>query len=212
MIKGTGEWETKYFDAMIRSEVTVKGSYKDTLRHGTWNYYEKSILIEKETDRLVCTETYKEGKFVKGKYYWRGGGIEDLKSPVYVILPTSTVFKPFDKKYWEDTPVRNTLNQEFDREQFPQFPGGIGKFVDYVHREFRCSGSQRGPDKKVYVEFAVDSTGHIERESIRFIKGDIGEVCSERLRKVLENSPKWKPARQLGKYVSFKMVLPINFQ
>lgn len=40
--KGTGIWETEYIHDQVKEQITLKGGFKDTLRHGTWTYYKKA--------------------------------------------------------------------------------------------------------------------------------------------------------------------------
>jgi len=225
MVNGTGDWETEYYDDLVKKIITIKGAYKDTLRHGTWNYYEKALTKGAKNDsRLECTEEYKEGKFVKGKYYAAGGGIQDLRFPTYTVLPEVSKFE--NTETWQRTrslsiesypylkflPKLDSGELFMPVDKFPEFPGGMAKFYSYIGREFKCSGANRGADKKIFVEFVVDSTGYIRKGSVKFVKGDMGQVCRERIISVLENCAKWVPGHvtDMKKDVPVSMVLPIN--
>jgi len=105
-------------------------------------------------------------------------------------------------------------SEEWSRvDKLPEFPGGMSKFLSYIEKEFKCSGPNRGVDKKIFIEFVLDDKGYIEKESIKILKGDLSKVCKDNLARTLGNCPKWKPGRstKLDKYVPVKMVLPIKF-
>jgi antitoxin component YwqK of YwqJK toxin-antitoxin module len=230
MVNGTGDWETQYFNDLVNDVITLKGPYKDTLRHGTWNYYKKSIAKgDKNDTRLECTEVYKDGNFVKGKYYWGGGGVQDISSPTYDILPESTKFEKTET--WKrthtlsiesypylkflpklDSTAMQNSGEWYRADKSPEFPGGMPKFYSYIEREFKCSGINRGTDQKLFVEFLVDSTGYVRKGSVKFVKGNMGQVCKDKLVTTLENCPKRKPGRvtDINKDVPVRMMLPIN--
>lgn len=62
---------------------------------------------------------------------------------------------------------------------------------------------------KVFVEFVVDKEGKIG--NIVVVKG-IGSGCDEEAVRILNLSPDWKPAKQRGKPVKQRIVLPIFFK
>ena len=95
----------------------------------------------------------------------------------------------------------------------PNFPEGCLNSCHISKKNFKCSGPNRGVDKKIFIEFVLDDKGYIEKESIKILKGDLSKVCKDNLARTLGNCPKWKPGRstKLDKYVPVKMVLPIKF-
>jgi len=52
---GTGLWQTQFLNDFTYKSGSVKGEFKDSLRHGTWNYYTMSLIPElNEEIRLMC--------------------------------------------------------------------------------------------------------------------------------------------------------------
>src|SRR5688572_33310516 len=96
----------------------------------------------------------------------------------------------------------------------PEFPGGMTNFYSYIQREFKCSTKNRGTDKKIFVEFVVDSTGYVRKGAVKFLHGEMGQICKDKITSVLENSPKWTPGHvtEMKKDVPVRMVLPMNLK
>src|SRR5688572_18131655 len=65
-------------------------------------------------------------------------------------------------------------------DKMPEFPGGMTKFYAYIQRRFKCSSANR-TDKKIFVEFVVDSTGYIRQGAVKFVHGEMGQVCKDRI-------------------------------
>lgn len=89
--------------------------------------------------------------------------------------------------------------------------GGITAFYDFVKDKLKYPAQARRMriEGKVFVEFVVEKDGTIS--DVRSIKG-IGGGCDEEAVRVVENAPKWKPAKQRGKAVRQRMVLPLTFK
>ncbi len=89
--------------------------------------------------------------------------------------------------------------------------GGMTAFYDYVVDNLKYPAQARRMDieGKVFVQFVVERDGSIT--DVVAIKG-IGAGCDEEAVRVVSKSPKWKPAKQRGKSVRQRMVLPITFK
>jgi periplasmic protein TonB len=89
--------------------------------------------------------------------------------------------------------------------------GGLNKFYEYVLGNLKYPAQARRMDieGKVFVEFVIEKDGSIT--DVKAIKG-IGAGCDEEAVRVVTNSPKWKAAKQRGKAVRQRMVLPITFK
>lgn len=89
--------------------------------------------------------------------------------------------------------------------------GGITAFYEYVLGKLKYPAQARRMEieGKVFVEFVVEKDGSIT--DVKAIKG-IGAGCDEEAVRVVGESPKWKPAKQRGKSVRQRMVLPITFK
>lgn len=86
----------------------------------------------------------------------------------------------------------------------PAFYQDIGGRIKYPApaRRMRIEG-------KVFVEFVVNKDGSIQ--DVKVVKG-IGAGCDEEAVRVIQTSPAWTPARQRGKAVRQRMILPITFK
>lgn len=89
--------------------------------------------------------------------------------------------------------------------------GGITKAYEHVSMMVRYPALARrtGIEGKVYVEFVVEKDGTIS--NVKVIRG-IGGGCDEIAVQAVETMQRWIPARQRGKTVRQKMILPIGFK
>jgi protein TonB len=62
---------------------------------------------------------------------------------------------------------------------------------------------------RVYVEFIVNKDGKISEA--KTVKG-IGGGCDEEAERIVMEAPSWNPAKQRGRPVRQRMVLPITFK
>jgi periplasmic protein TonB len=88
--------------------------------------------------------------------------------------------------------------------------GGLTVFYDYVKENLRypAPAKRMEIEGRVFVQFIVEKDGSIT--DVQAIKG-IGGGCDEEAVRVVEHGSKWKPAKQRGKPVRQRMVLPITF-
>jgi len=96
-------------------------------------------------------------------------------------------------------------------EERAEFEGGLQEFYKYLgkHIKYPRKAQRLGIEGRVYLQFIVEKDGSLT--DIQVVKG-IGAGCDEEAVRVLQNSPKWKPAKQRGKKVRFKMTQPISFK
>ncbi len=95
-------------------------------------------------------------------------------------------------------------------EEKATFQGGdLQKFQRYILENFKISESVKsyGISGKVIAQFVVGTEGKIE--NIKIIKGLNFGADNEMVR-VLQNSPPWKPAKQGGKAVRQRFILPLT--
>ncbi len=88
--------------------------------------------------------------------------------------------------------------------------GGYPEFMNYLARNLKYPEQARnlGVEGKVYIQMVVTEDGGIT--DVKVVKG-IGAGCDNEAVRVIENSPSWNPAKQRGKAVKQKVVLPIVF-
>lgn len=96
-------------------------------------------------------------------------------------------------------------------EENAQPRGGIGEFYKYVAENIKYPGQARRMrvEGRVYVEFVVGKDGKIFDATT--VKG-IGAGCDEEAERIIMSAPAWNPAKQRGKPVKQRMVLPITFK
>ncbi len=89
--------------------------------------------------------------------------------------------------------------------------GGMPAFYKMASENLRYPAQARrmNVEGKVFVEFVVDKEGKIS--NIVVVKG-IGAGCDEEAIRILKLSPDWLPAKQRGKPVKQRIVLPIFFK
>lgn len=96
-------------------------------------------------------------------------------------------------------------------ETSPTFKGGMDKFYKYIVKNLNYPKTARkaGIEGRVFVMFVVDKDGSIIDTEV--VKGVHPDLDAEALR-VVQESPKWNPAIQRGKYVKTRMNIPIVFK
>jgi len=89
--------------------------------------------------------------------------------------------------------------------------GGISEFYKYVSENIKYPMQARRMrvEGKVFVEFVIGKDGKIFNANA--VKG-IGAGCDEEAVRIIMNAPAWNPAKQRGKPVKQRMVLPITFK
>ena len=89
--------------------------------------------------------------------------------------------------------------------------GGIAEFYKYVAENVKYPAQARRMqiEGKVFVEFVVGKDGKISNATA--VKG-IGAGCDEEAVRIIQNCAPWNPAKQRGKPVKQRMVLPITFR
>jgi periplasmic protein TonB len=130
----------------------------------------------------------------------------------------------FDVEVTEDTKVEEykpieipkIVEEESDEiflvvEENAQPKGGISEFYRYVSENVKYPAQARRlrVEGKVFVEFVVGKDGKIF--DAYAVKG-IGAGCDEEAVRIIMSAPAWNPAKQRGKPVKQRLVLPITFK
>lgn len=140
----------------------------------------------------------------------------------YTVIESDDVKKIIDNLPSVDEPVdfpdiilppldpEDTKVYEGVVESAPEFPGGIEAFYAYLSKNIEYPKRAKTVDLtgKVFVQFIIDKDGKLIE--VKAVKG-IGGGCDEEAVRVIENSPLWQPAKNRGKPVKFRMVIPIIF-
>ncbi|HRE67876.1 MAG TPA: hypothetical protein PLM56_10105 [Cyclobacteriaceae bacterium] len=175
MEKGTGIWKTKYYYDLTSDIVEIEGSYKDTLRHGVWTSHKTSVMPWITHERkLECLEEYENGMFVRGKYYWGGGGVQDIGRPTMNILPETDKFNKLENwdfsKYAsiEAYPflefLPNVDSTVFPVDKLAEFPGGIDSLTKIVRNNIKLSKSYIASQKlrSMLFEIRINAKGKLK--------------------------------------------------
>lgn len=93
--------------------------------------------------------------------------------------------------------------------QDPQFPGGMPALRTYVQQHIAQALAEGAPvaGKRAYVQFRIGKDGTID--DIAMIKGD--EDSYIEAVKIVEQMPRWTPARKDGELVDAHFVLTLDF-
>lgn len=97
-------------------------------------------------------------------------------------------------------------------EVYPKFMGkDDNAFREYIidNIKFPVNAQETGLTGKVQVQFVVDLDGSLSQ--IKILRGVHPSIDNEVLR-VIENSPKWEPAIQAGRYVRAMYGIIISFE
>jgi protein TonB len=96
-------------------------------------------------------------------------------------------------------------------EESAQPENGMAEFYKLTASNLRYPAQARrmGVEGRVFVQFVVAKDGGLQE--VEVIKG-IGSGCDEEAVRIVSLSPKWKPAKQRGKPVKQRIVLPILFK
>lgn len=130
---------------------------------------------------------------------------EDFPKPVAEEMQTDPVTIPEkNTKKGQDTTVFTSV------EIFPEFPGGMKAFYEYLSKNLRYSDEARKNNisGKVILQFIVEKDGKLT--NIKILRG-LGSGLDEEAVRVLTESPNWKPGQQNGKLVRVAYTLPISF-
>ncbi len=96
-------------------------------------------------------------------------------------------------------------NASFNKGTFNDFFIYVEKNLDYPKYE-----KENKIEGKVFIQFGVTCHGDIGFVKVVHSSGNIN-LDNEALR-VVNNSPKWEPAMEKGKYVGEILIIPINFK
>ncbi len=109
----------------------------------------------------------------------------------------------------EAKPLQDTSIYDFSSlDKQPQFPGGIGKFYEYVSKNFKLTdeAKKQGVNGRLIMNFVVNADGSLS--NIRVLRG-LGYGTDEEGIRLLKESPNWIPGVQNGRPVRVQYTLPI---
>ncbi len=124
-----------------------------------------------------------------------------------------------------NTDSTDSLSEKFLRvEKTAQFPGGMGKFYQYISKSISYpeNAKRNKIEGKVYVAFVINADGSIEKSSVQAMEENEmlpnmpsatfhPELQQEAVR-LLRGCPNWKPALIDNKPTRQKLIVPIAFK
>ena len=102
--------------------------------------------------------------------------------------------------------IDNTVYSSAGIEVQPEFPGGWGKFGQYVQKNYRTPEVDQDLKGRVFVEFVVEKDGSLT--DIKVVR-DLGFGTGAEAIRMLKSAPKFKPGVQNGKTIRVRYSLPI---
>ena len=125
-----------------------------------------------------------------------------------------------DSEADEDTQVEDVEEPEEESDEVfqfaviedkPEFPGGMGKLMQYLGKntKFPEIAKENNIQGRVFVQFVIDKKGKVT--DVKIARGVDPYLDKEALR-VVKSMPNWKPGKQRGKAVKVSYIVPINFK
>jgi protein TonB len=115
----------------------------------------------------------------------------------------------------QPAPTKDTTKTEPRRiftavEVEPSFPGGVNMFLQYINTNLHYPEAAKllGINGKVNVSFWVDKTGAVVDVNAR---QGLGAGCEYEAKKVVSNSPRWRPGIQNGRTVKVSYTVDVTF-
>ncbi|NOT93992.1 energy transducer TonB [Ferruginibacter sp.] len=212
-----GLFRTYHNNMSIESE----GNYTKNVKQGLWQEWDKK---GQKTDSLI----YENGiRIVKAKfYYYNNGGLSSFE--VTDSLQNTMSGKSFSDngvlnyeksfvgemgilKHYDSSGVR--IDSVFTREEIEaSFPGGDAVWLSYLRKTLNpdVAANNRAPAGMytVIIKFVVNKEGIVSNVTAENAPGYGTE--KEAIR-VISKSPRWKPAKQYGRFVNAYRRQPISF-
>lgn len=90
----------------------------------------------------------------------------------------------------------------------PTFPGGIDSLKIYLQSSISLK-SDSIVSGKVFIQFKIDTLGQVK--DCRLLRG-INDYQNKEALRIVENMPKWKPAKQGSDFIETPFVIPVIFR
>lgn len=96
-------------------------------------------------------------------------------------------------------------------EESASFPGGDAARIQFLAENlvYPEHAKEAAIEGTVFIQFVVEKDGRITRIQAA---NELGGGCEEEAIRVVKKMPRWKPAKQRGRAVRSRFVLPITFQ
>ena len=178
--------------------LAMEGSYadaKEEIKHGNFKFYKPKNVLDYEG---TFNDDQPDGDW---KFYFPNGKISAVETYEKGI-------KTKDSFWNEDGTV--LANKVEATRLIPAFLGGAEKLNMFLKRNVRypADAAKNKIAGKVIVSFWVDEEGNIMNPKI---EQSLNETLDSEVLKVVENMPKWLPAKQHNRAYKQMYILPVAF-
>jgi protein TonB len=150
-----------------------------------------------------------------GKMLTDGTLLLDIKSMIngnksqYQYKYLSSIELQKEEKSMNKSPVKIFLYEDVQIK--PQFIGGKEEMFKYIGREliYPKKSQEAKTEGLIYVRFIIEKNGSCSNPEI--LRG-LDEACNKAVINLIENMPKWEPAKNNKKEIRCYYVLPIKFE
>ncbi len=110
--------------------------------------------------------------------------------------------------------IKDSVKKDFimvDFEQMPQFPGGEGALLAFIHKNLHYPpiGEEQGMPGRVVVRFMITETGSVTKVEIL---RSLDPACDKEAIRVVKLLPKFIPGKLYEKNAAFWYTLPVSFK
>lgn len=150
--------------------------------------------------------------------------VQDIKSQIPIIVDGSLLDDQYPEDLQTDTTLDESENKQTEEmesntddglylvvEEMAAFPGGEPGLMDYIYKNLRYpyTAANNKIENCVICTFIIDANGAVTQ--VEVIQSAHPLLDKEALR-VVKSLPKWKPAKQHGRFIKVKYTLPIIFR
>jgi len=135
--------------------------------------------------------------------------------PCYSINPIQLdsvlIVNADNKKLSSDSlNVFKEVGVAYNRNDYPEFPGGDEKMFDFIRNKMILPSSYSDFENRiVIVRFMVKPNGRIE--DVKILRG-LDSACDNEALRIMSLMPRWAPATRNGKKVKAQTTIPIIFR
>jgi len=174
----------------------------------------KSLKLEKSVSEIVQTDKEKAQALTKALESIPASQKENIKQQTQaqqqdLTQPSTGIVEKLTHEILEfENTAADTIYEVVNIEVQPEFPGGMEKFYQYVGKSYNLSKEAKDKELqgRIILNFVVEEDGSLT--NIKVLR-DLGYGTGEEALRVLQASPKWKPALQNGKPVRVSYTIPI---
>ena len=108
----------------------------------------------------------------------------------------------------QDNPQQDVIYQVCEEQ--PVFPGGTGELIKFISKNIKYPAEAKAKkiEGRVIVQMIVEKDGSLSGIEI---KRGVDPLLDQEAIRVVKSMPKWTPAKQKGKHVRVRYILPVAF-